>query len=230
VSTPGHVAQKLLSGYIHVYVDGYKLLAQDTCRLYICDIITIHLCRGQLLSLCIQQQTGNKLATKCWLRQVDTTCIRQHVYWCKRGISQGWFRPFVWVSKMLTKITYRLVALSENGLCYEVLVTAKCTLYRILLSDDVNLLHNCESVLFLIFLELSQNEVIAADQYCWLMKSGCWLIVVDSDLLIPEVLMWMLRLFRDVTKGRFPLPELTARVDGCQPSTRPVNSGSGNRP
>ena len=40
------------------------------------------------------------------------------------------------------------------------------------------------------------------------------------------------------TKGRFPLVDgLTARVDGCQkstlvlgPSTRPVNSGSGNRP
>ena len=44
------------------------------------------------------------------------------------------------------------------------------------------------------------------------------------------------------SKGRFPLPELTARVDGCQknapefsgrqlgPWTRAVNSGSGNRP
>ena len=44
------------------------------------------------------------------------------------------------------------------------------------------------------------------------------------------------------TGVRFPLPEFTARVDGCQknapefsgrqlgPSTRPVNSGSGNRP
>jgi len=40
------------------------------------------------------------------------------------------------------------------------------------------------------------------------------------------------------TGVRFPLPELTARVDGCQkmhpqvlgPSTRPVNSGSGTRP
>jgi len=45
--------------------------------------------------LCIQQQTSHKLATilspiqeTCRRRQVDTTCIRQHVSWCKRGISQ----------------------------------------------------------------------------------------------------------------------------------------------
>jgi len=56
---------------------------------------TIH---GRLVSLCIQQQTGDKLATvlkatilspiqeTCWRQQVDTTCIRQHVSWCKRSI------------------------------------------------------------------------------------------------------------------------------------------------
>ena len=35
------------------------------------------------------------------------------------------------------------------------------------------------------------------------------------------------------TKGRFPLPELTARVDGCQkmhPSSRAVNSARELRP
>jgi len=68
-----------VSGYI--YVDGYMLLVRDTCRLYIGDIITIHLCHGRLVSLCIQQQTGtgDKLATilspiqeTCWRRQVDS--------------------------------------------------------------------------------------------------------------------------------------------------------------
>jgi len=85
--------EQLVSGYI--YVDGYKLLVRDTCRLYLDDIITIHLCYGRLVSLCIQQQTGDKLATilspiqdTCRRRrQVDTTCIRQHVSWCKRVIS-----------------------------------------------------------------------------------------------------------------------------------------------
>ena len=36
-----------------------------------------------------------------------------------------------------------------------------------------------------------------------------------------------------IAKGRFPLPEFTARVNGCQKmhqSSRAVNSGSGNRP
>jgi len=31
--------------------------------LYLGDIITIHLCHGRLVSPCVQQQTGNKLAT-----------------------------------------------------------------------------------------------------------------------------------------------------------------------
>jgi len=50
---------------------------------------------GRLVSLCIQQQTGDKLATICRRhkkhvdgdKQVDTTCIRQHVSWCKRGVN-----------------------------------------------------------------------------------------------------------------------------------------------
>ena len=73
----------------------YKLLVRDTCWLYLGDIITIHLCHSQLVSLCIQQQGGDKLATillpiqeTCWRQQwiqVDTTFIRQHVSWCKRG-------------------------------------------------------------------------------------------------------------------------------------------------
>ena len=58
---------------------GYMLLVRDTCWLYLGDIITNHLCHGRLVSLCIQQQTGDKLATilspiqeTCWRRQVDT--------------------------------------------------------------------------------------------------------------------------------------------------------------
>jgi len=73
-----------------IHVDGYKLLVWDTCRLYVGDIITIHLCHGRLVSVCIQQQTGDKLATILspiykihvdgdkWI-QVDTTCIRHRV-------------------------------------------------------------------------------------------------------------------------------------------------------
>ena len=49
------VDEQLVSGYI--YVDGYKLLVRDTCRLV--DIITIQLCHGRLVSLNIQQQTGD---------------------------------------------------------------------------------------------------------------------------------------------------------------------------
>jgi len=41
-----------------IHVAGYKLLVRD-----LGDIITIHLCHGRLVSLCIQQQTGDKLAT-----------------------------------------------------------------------------------------------------------------------------------------------------------------------
>ena len=59
-----------------------------SCGLYLGVIITIHLCHSRLVSLCIQQQTGDKVATilssiqdTChgkWI-QVDTTCIRQHM-------------------------------------------------------------------------------------------------------------------------------------------------------
>jgi len=45
------------------HVAQYKLLVPDTCWLYLGDIITINLCHGRLVSLCIQQQTGDKLAT-----------------------------------------------------------------------------------------------------------------------------------------------------------------------
>jgi len=54
------------------------LLVRDTCCMYLGDIITIHLCHGRLVSICIQQQTGDKLPTvlltiqgTCWRRQVD---------------------------------------------------------------------------------------------------------------------------------------------------------------
>ena len=79
--------EQLVSGYI--YVDGH-VLPDTSCSfwihvdcftlclfsiilfslwllsindMYLGDIITIHLCHGRLVSLCIQQQTGNKLAT-----------------------------------------------------------------------------------------------------------------------------------------------------------------------
>jgi len=102
--TPAHnVARKHVSRTSNLYpdtyyvdgynVDGYKLLVRDTCRLYLSDIITIHLCHGRLVYLCIQQQTGDKLATilsltqdTCRRRQVDTTCILQHISCYKRGI------------------------------------------------------------------------------------------------------------------------------------------------
>jgi len=58
-------------------------------------LITIHLCHGQLVSLFIQQQTDNKLATillPIYKQHVEGN--RTHVAdnmlpWCKRG-----FRPF----------------------------------------------------------------------------------------------------------------------------------------
>ena len=106
--TPGHMLPD--TGYMYpgrtscirihkLSVDGYKLLVRDTCRLYLGDI-TIHLCHGRLVSLCIQQQTGDKIATilspiqdTCWRQQADTTCIRQHVSWCKRGFKPGFHYP-----------------------------------------------------------------------------------------------------------------------------------------
>ena len=64
-----------VSGYI--YVDGHmlpgnNLLFRDTCRLYLGNIITIYLCHGQLVSLCIQQQSGDKLAIV--LSPIQGTC------------------------------------------------------------------------------------------------------------------------------------------------------------
>jgi len=43
-------------------LSGNKLLVPATYCLYLGNI-TIHLCHGPFVSLCIQQQTGNKLAT-----------------------------------------------------------------------------------------------------------------------------------------------------------------------
>jgi len=88
--------EQLVSGHIcrRTHVAGYEVLVRDTCGLYLGDVITIHLCHGRLVSLCIQQHTGDKLATilssiqdTCRRRQVYTTCIRQHVSWCKRGLT-----------------------------------------------------------------------------------------------------------------------------------------------
>jgi len=77
---------------VNIYVGdnmlpGNKLLVWATCCLYLGNIITIHLCHGRLVSLCIQQQTDNKLATV--LFPIQETIWRQHVAgpWCKRGLS-----------------------------------------------------------------------------------------------------------------------------------------------
>ena len=53
--------EQLVSGRTHDA--GYKLLARDTCKLYLRDIYYSLICHGRLVSLCIQQQTGDKLAT-----------------------------------------------------------------------------------------------------------------------------------------------------------------------
>jgi len=102
-----HVARKHVSrpGSDEQLVSGY-VMSTDTCRRiqvacsgYTLTVsrrhnYTIHLCHGRLVSLYIQQQTGDILATilfliqdTCWQQQVDTTCIRQYVSWCKRGFT-----------------------------------------------------------------------------------------------------------------------------------------------
>jgi len=72
-----------------IHFDGYKLLVRDTCGLYLGDIITIHLRHNRLVSICIQQKTGDKLAIQdtmsCRRRQVDTSGYNM-TSWCKRGI------------------------------------------------------------------------------------------------------------------------------------------------
>jgi len=97
--TPGHTSPG--STYpewatcirIHsLYGDGH--MATDTRCSFVIHVDCIsatYLCHGRLVSLCIQQLTGDKLATilspkqeTCWRQQVDTTCIQQHVSWCKR--------------------------------------------------------------------------------------------------------------------------------------------------
>ena len=92
--SPGNIpVEQHVSGYI--YVDGYKLLIRDTLTVSRRHI-TIHLCHGRLVSLCIQQQTDDKLATilsPIRRRQVDTTCIRQHVSWCKTQLKELFQSP-----------------------------------------------------------------------------------------------------------------------------------------
>jgi len=71
--------EQLVFGYMSMdtcrRLDGHKLLVRDTCRLYLGDIITIHLCHGllvKIVSLCIQQQSGDKLAIV--LSPIQGTC------------------------------------------------------------------------------------------------------------------------------------------------------------
>jgi len=61
---PGRATYIRLHLCQRIYVAGYKLLVRDTSRLYLGDIITVHLCVGRLVFLYILQltdgrQTGN---------------------------------------------------------------------------------------------------------------------------------------------------------------------------
>ena len=83
---------------IHVARSGYMLTVSRQHNYY------SFMSRSTYIP-CIQQQTGDKLATilspiqeTCWRQQVDTTCIRQHVSWCKRGfrlcgVVTWWLKP-----------------------------------------------------------------------------------------------------------------------------------------
>ena len=93
-----------------IHVDGYKLLVRDTCWLYRGDIITIHLSRLTCIPLYPAtdgRQTGdnfvadtrNMLTCDKWM-QLDTTCIRQHVSWSKRGIRGHWSRINVMIKNI----------------------------------------------------------------------------------------------------------------------------------
>jgi len=131
--TPGHMSPgNMYPGRatcirIHIcrrtHVAGYMLFVRDTRWLYLGDIITIQLCHGRLVSLCIQQQTGDKLATilspiqeTCCRQQVDsqvdTTCIRQHVSWCKRGVSYTTIKTYAKFS--ISRVVARSVA-TQSG-------------------------------------------------------------------------------------------------------------------
>jgi len=65
---------------VNIYVDGHilsgnKLLVRDTCRLYLGNIIAIHLCHGRLVSLCIQR---NRRTTNWqqFLLPIQETCYQ----------------------------------------------------------------------------------------------------------------------------------------------------------
>ena len=82
-------------------------MSTDTCRRiqvvrsgYLLTVSRRHnyhslMSRSTCILCILQQQTGDKLATvlspiqdTCRRRQVDTTCIRQRVFWCKRGLTR----------------------------------------------------------------------------------------------------------------------------------------------
>ena len=131
--TPGHMSSRNLYPEwaacirihicwpIHIAGRWIQVAVWDARTLYHGDIISIRLCHGRLVSLSIQQQTGDKLSTillpihdTCRQRQVDTTCIRQHVSWCKRGI-----RYHQWLNCLATGGRSLFLALSCTVRCFK---------------------------------------------------------------------------------------------------------------
>ena len=99
------------------HVAGYKLLFRDTCRLYLGDIITIHLCHGRLVSLCIQSNAAllwrelkilSPIQDTCWRRQVDTSGYNLIV----SGLTSLTVRGFVVVG--LSSTTHITIALRHQ--------------------------------------------------------------------------------------------------------------------
>jgi len=108
VYTRTHVALKHVSRTSNLYPDTY--MSTDTCRRIQAArpgyMLTVS--RWQLVFIYVTVDlypfvSSNRRATNwrqffcryketCWRRQVDTTRIRQHVSWCKRGITVYFYR------------------------------------------------------------------------------------------------------------------------------------------
>jgi len=100
-----------------------KLLVRATCCLYPGNTITIHLCHGRLVSLCIQQRTGNKVATVLLLKR------------CKRGLrptSYADVRILTWEVELHTIIhtvsCFSCVDLTMHCISRYTVIAATCRL------------------------------------------------------------------------------------------------------
>ena len=81
-------------------VAGYKLLVRDTCRLYLGDIITIHLSRSTCITLypaTDERQTGDNFVADTSYMLPDTSGYKYNliVSWCKRGFMSPRYCPRV---------------------------------------------------------------------------------------------------------------------------------------